>query len=297
MTGPVRRSRLLALGALVAFVVVGCERGVKESDILARVGDRVLDRESMEVAGMPERTRYDDVRRAVETWVATQLLAQEARRRGLSENPRIVEELNRLRDELLATEALRLLLPDTFHVTEQEIEEFYEQNRESFRRDEEEVRLVVAFVSQATLANDIYRRASAGEDMAALARNYSEGPWKERGGDTGVIPLRTLPDKLRSRVARARTGQLLRPLKLEDGYAVVKVVAKYESGSIRGLEEVRSLIELELKNQKYRKAYVELVRDLSSRTEVWINEEFLRKGDQDSVVESETLRAVVPATE
>ncbi|MDZ7372969.1 MAG: peptidyl-prolyl cis-trans isomerase [candidate division KSB1 bacterium] len=246
--------------------------------MLARVGSATLDLGALRTAwadtlsGDMQRAA---LRRVVQNWIEDQLLAQEAVRRGLAEDPAIDHELERLRSQLLANVALERLLPDTFRVSEEEIRAYYEANRDAYRRTEDEVRVQQILVSQRFLAQEIYDRASQGEDFAALAKQYSQGPLAERGGDVGFVPVSYLPEKLRRAVVAARPGSLLRPLPLEDGFLVVKVLALAPAGSYRELDEVRPRIEMELKRRKHEEAYRRLIQELSSRTDVWVNEALL----------------------
>jgi len=275
-----RRVRVFGVVAASLGILLGlsCGREEDRSHFVAMVGDRGLDTEAVR-ALIPNSSgdvgKRTELRQYVENWIETELLASEARRRGLEDDPAILRELERVKDELLAQAALRLLLPDTFTVTDRELEEYYQAKQEAYRRAQDEVRLQQIVVSQKSLAQEIYRRAVGGEDFAELARRYSEGPWAKRGGDTGMVPLANLPASLRQRLRRAKTGDVLRPIRIEDGYLVAKVLGLFPAGSVRALDEVRSEIEVKLKRRKYRRAYRALIRELSTRTEVWVNENLL----------------------
>jgi parvulin-like peptidyl-prolyl isomerase len=280
----VRALGIVPLGLLVLLAVSCHKRTEPEGIVLARVGSATLDLgafASVPADSILKGKEHARLRSAVQNWVENQLLAQEAIRRGLENDPAILQELERLRSQLLANAVLERMLPDTFHVGEDEIRSYYERNREDFRRAEEEVRLQQILVPQRFLAEEIYSRASQGEDFATLAQQYSQGAWAAQGGYVGSLPMAQLPEKFRRLLVGARPGQVLRPIQVEDGFVVIKVLGIYPAGSYLELDEVRSRIEMELKRQKYQAAYRELIRTLSSRTDVWINEEVLGRGGRE----------------
>ncbi|MBQ9579239.1 MAG: peptidylprolyl isomerase [Ottowia sp.] len=79
-------------------------------------------------------------------------------------------------------------------------------------------------------AQDIARRATAGEDFAALAREYSDA--YGRGSDGGVLGLRPAsryPDLFVRSTQRARVGEVVGPVRSDAGFHVLKVIERRQS--------------------------------------------------------------------
>lgn len=76
-------------------------------------------------------------------------------------------------------------------------------------------------------ADEVARRAKAGEDFAKLATEYSDA--NNRGQDGGVLGLRPtdkLPPLFVRSTQRARTGEVVGPVKSEAGFHVFKVIER-----------------------------------------------------------------------
>ena len=66
------------------------------------------------------------------------------------------------------------------------------------------------------------RRAAAGEDFAALARELSEDPSAAHGGDLGLVRAADLAEPLRSAAAALAPGAVSALLETPDGYVILK---------------------------------------------------------------------------
>jgi parvulin-like peptidyl-prolyl isomerase len=66
------------------------------------------------------------------------------------------------------------------------------------------------------------RRAAAGEDFRALARELSEDASGSRGGDLGVVRPADLAEPLRSAAASLAPGAVTPLLATADGYVLLK---------------------------------------------------------------------------
>ena len=82
------------------------------------------------------------------------------------------------------------------------------------------------------LADDIVKEARGGADFAALARERSEGPYAERGGDLGSdIPLSRLPPQLQSAFATLPVGAVTDPIKDGPTYFIFKLNERKVAGT------------------------------------------------------------------
>jgi peptidyl-prolyl cis-trans isomerase SurA len=66
------------------------------------------------------------------------------------------------------------------------------------------------------------RRAAAGEDFAALARELSEDASAAHGGDLGFVRPAELAEPLRSAAAALAPGSVSPPLATPSGYVLLK---------------------------------------------------------------------------
>ena len=86
-------------------------------------------------------------------------------------------------------------------------------------------------------AEEVVRRARAGEDFAQLATEYSDA--NNRGRDGGVLGLRPAdqyPDLFQRSVQRTRVGEVVGPIKSGAGFNVLKVIERKQN---KDLPEVK----------------------------------------------------------
>jgi peptidyl-prolyl cis-trans isomerase SurA len=86
---------------------------------------------------------------------------------------------------------------------------------------------VKALEARATRAAD---RARKGEDFGALAREYSDAPERENGGQFGMRPADRLPELFVTSTRALNAGEIAGPLRSPAGFHVLKLVEKRQAG-------------------------------------------------------------------
>lgn len=79
------------------------------------------------------------------------------------------------------------------------------------------------------ILKDLRARAQAGEDFAALAKEYSEGPTGPRGGDLGYFTARDMVRPFSEAAFALEPGQVSNVVQTEFGYHLIKVEDKIPS--------------------------------------------------------------------
>lgn len=72
-------------------------------------------------------------------------------------------------------------------------------------------------------ANEIYNELKAGADFAEVAKEKSEDGSASKGGSLGWFGEGTMVDKFWNACERGRVGRILRPIKTQFGYHIIKV--------------------------------------------------------------------------
>ena len=117
----------------------------------------------------------------------------------------------------------------------------------------------------------IAKRARAGEDFAALARQHSADGSAQQGGDMGYLHGGMLPDGTQALLAKLKTGEISDSLRLLEGFAVFRLTDRkpaklheFEAVKVRAQE----LTQRELGNS----AWTAFVADLKTKTPVQIDQ-------------------------
>jgi parvulin-like peptidyl-prolyl isomerase len=117
--------------------------------------------------------------------------------------------------------------------------------------------------------DEAWTRVQAGEDFAELAREYSESPLAERGGDMGFIPLGRMLPEFEDVVFATEVGQVTPVFETAHGFNVVKVIERKDSRR-RSFEEVKTGLMLVLTRDKKDEALHEHVEELLRQADVRI---------------------------
>lgn len=144
----------------------------------------------------------------------------------------------RYRDQILMRKVVNLEVRSRVDVVPSEISEYYEKHREEFKQDEKyRVRHIfikasddVGFELAKVEITDIHDRLEAGQDFGTLARQHSQGPNKERGGDMGYIARGEMLKDLDAAIFSLKSGEFSGPIKTQIGYHIVKIEDVKHSG-------------------------------------------------------------------
>lgn len=147
-------------------------------------------------------------------------------------------------------------------VTESQMREFYETNKERFstpgRRHARHILIAINDGDEAAAAakaKKVYERARAGEDFAKLAKELSDDAGSAgAGGDLGWALRSDFVPAFADAVWAMKPGDLSEPVRSEFGFHIIKLEAA-ENDSTKSFEEVRAQIEPEVQRAEVEKAF------------------------------------------
>jgi len=207
-------------------------------------------------------------------------------------------------------------------VTDQDVQDFYNQNRAQFNVAEPQYRLAQIVVTphkdpqlrnrkndDATTDAEAKRKAAAlesqlttGADFAQLAMDYSEDPASSgSGGDLGYVPESSLSQSdpaLKKAVMSLKPGQTSGVVVLRDSYRILKLVAKEAPGQ-RELSDpaVQQSIRDNIHNRKeqlLRAAYLAIARNDAKITN-YLAQQVVESAGKLPVVVSPKAAGSIPA--
>ncbi len=116
-------------------------------------------------------------------------------------------------------------------------------------------------------AEDVAKRAAAGEDFTALAKQYSQDPTSVRGGDIGFIPRGVMFPKFEELAFAGQPGEVTPIFETPKGYNVMKVLEK-KPESTRTYAEVKDALMLDLGRVMEQDAMKVKIRELASAAKI-----------------------------
>jgi peptidyl-prolyl cis-trans isomerase D len=166
------------------------------------------------------------------------------------------EEKRKVRYLLFAPQAYK----SRISVGEDEIQAYYESHPEEFSSPKTvEARhiliKVAAEAEQETVENarrraeEIYQLARGGEDFAELAKQYSEGPTRDRGGYLGAFEKEQMVKPFSDAAFAMQAGEISEPVRTDFGWHVIKV-EKVNEADTTTLEEARETIRQKITDER-----------------------------------------------
>jgi parvulin-like peptidyl-prolyl isomerase len=136
--------------------------------------------------------------------------------------------------------------------TPEEVEEFYEENRETrFTRPEQRcIRHILFTEDQEEEAEEVKEELEGGGDFEELAREYSQDPGSaEQGGDLGCNPEGGFVPEFDEAAFEAEEGEIVGPVETDFGFHVLEVTEIQEEEEVP-FEEASPEIDEQLSQQQ-----------------------------------------------
>jgi len=181
-----------------------------------------------------------------------------------------------LKAELERIELINAQVKAKIIIREEEIEQYYKDHQEDFS-SEETVQLAGIFLIRRNpkdeeefrnlklKGEDILARLRNGEDFARLAKETSQGPGADEGGDLGTFKVDQLDPELGKALEGLEVGQVTDLIIKANGIQILKVI-KRQKAEVKPLEEVREKIDATLYQQEVNRRYEAWIQELRKET-------------------------------
>jgi peptidyl-prolyl cis-trans isomerase D len=141
-------------------------------------------------------------------------------------------------------------------LSDEEIREYYDENMETFKIPKTvEARHILLKVNRDAdpetvektkdRALDILKLAKEGKDFAKLARQYSEGPTRDKGGYLGKFKKEDMVKPFADMAFKLKPGEISEPVRTQFGWHLIKV-EKVNEASVTSFEDAKKDIRKKL---------------------------------------------------
>jgi peptidyl-prolyl cis-trans isomerase SurA len=130
-------------------------------------------------------------------------------------------------------------------------------------------------------------RIAAGQAFENVARDYSQGPGKDKGGDIGVVNKGDLAKELDDAIFG--TADLSKPIESRNAFYILKVSDRAPA-SYKTFNEVKDDLRNRISDEFYSRKLGDYLEDLRHRAYVKIFDPELAKSDQDLLQKAEAAR-------
>src|SRR5512138_1483557 len=182
----VRMMRLAAVTiALAALAGCGQKKGgeagkeTKGGPVLADVSGTsiTVDEFKKEVENLPPYLKpmaetADGKKEMLETMIIRELILQDAKKDGIENSPAVTEKLEDLKKRLVVEVYLKKKVDEQAKVTDEELQKFYDQNKDKFKSGDE-VKASHILLKDEKTAQDVLAKVKGGGTFEELAKKYS----------------------------------------------------------------------------------------------------------------------------
>jgi len=248
-------------------------------------------------------------REVLESMIRRELLYQTARKSGIKPDENAINkdinslkqqfsgeteyknELSRrgINEEVLRARMIRNSLvqkymdkefTDKVNVTDKEIQDYYQKNIDLFKQPFQ-MRVNQIFIQSDSKGGDSRKKELRGkaekilknlkddQDFADLAREYSDGPTKNKGGDLGYLRKGQLEKQFESKIFALKKGEITDVIETEYGFHIFKVT-DIKPETILAYENVKEKVKKFLVDEKTKQEADKYARKLREKTDVKI---------------------------
>ncbi len=244
---------------------------------------------------------------ALETLINLELLYQESQKKGIKVDEKEVNESydnmkrqfpdesafqkelkklelteEKVKDQIRRRLAIKKLIGQELmkgnKISESETKNFYKEHPDLFKTPEQvRVSHILVMVDPSKgekgkkkakeKIEKIKDRIKKGEDFSALARKYSEGPSKDKGGDIGYIQRGQVVKPFEDTAFSLKKGQVSDIVETRFGFHIIKVTDR-KPPSIIPFEDVKERIENYLMKKKLEKRLANYINDLKKKAKI-----------------------------
>lgn len=261
-----------APGQQALFMPQGGAAGMSDHDILEVLIMNKLIGKEVEAQGI--KAKDEDVDGYIQRIQSQSNLSDEQFKAALAAQGMTFDEYR----QQVANEIERALLVNReigsrVNVTPEDVERYYKDNIKDYTQAEQ-VRVRHIFLplpARGSLeddklieaqAEDIRKRALAGEDFGTLADEYSQGPGAGQGGDLGYFKKGQMAKEIEDVAFALKPGEVSQPFRAGAGVHLIKVEEHIRPGQ----QELTKETAEEIKRQLYNEA-------LKQRYERWFQED------------------------
>lgn len=271
--------KIFILFIILILICSSCTKDKKSKEgYVAKIDGITLSREYFydQINTLPEGAKQffqgrEGAERFVDELVKKELLYLEAKKRGLDKDREFQKKLEEFKKITLINDLLDKEIEASPKVTEEEIKEYYEKNKEDFMINKQ-IRASQILVKTEDDLNKVMEKLNRGEDFAKIASEFSADKTSAKsGGDIGFIKKGELSQEMERKIFSMKKGQVSSPIKVSEGYRIVKVTDV--KGNIIEFDRVQGLIHQKLIADKQKESFDKLIEKIKKNYKIEINKE------------------------
>ena len=279
---------------IIAFSLLGYTTSAQaEATIIAKVGDSEVKADDIKplIEKLPVRDQLllskdpTALNNLVRELIVQQLVFKEALSKKWEQQPQIVAQLERIRQQAITQSYLQSLsTPPADFPSQSELETAYDTlKKNNALQVPKQYRLAQIYIAcpkgadkateeKAQTRVDAAVKAWKNGDFASAAKSLSEDPTSaQRGGELGSLGETQIQPEIRSGIASLSKNGTTEPIRMNDGWHIIRVLEIKEPYTAT-LDEVKAPLTSELRNQRAQVIAKAYLAKLLQQNPVTLNE-------------------------
>lgn len=208
--------------------------------------------------------------------IGKELIYGDAKKSGILKSEDYKEEYKKLEERMkkeLAIQVWQKKLLDDLKISQKELKEYYNNNKEEFT-EKEAVHARHILLKSEDEANSVIAelKSLSGEKLKSkfieLAKEKSTGPSGPKGGDLGYFGKGQMVPEFNDAVFKMKKGTVtLSPVQTQFGFHVIYLEDKKDA-SVRKFDDVKVLVEERLKMEKFKTVMKNKMQELEKKATI-----------------------------
>jgi parvulin-like peptidyl-prolyl isomerase len=246
---------------------------------LQRLIDNILIEQEAKKSGAGIIVKDEEVMEVLQDILAKQKLSMQEFSKNLAKEGKSLDSVKKeIRGQMMRARLLRREVKSKILVSDEEIGEYYNKNRQEYEGKEtvriKQILLVLPPNADKTIiakvkneAMQLRKRIKNGESFDLLALNYSQGPAAAQGGDVGFIGRGTIIPEVEAAAFSLPVGQVSEVIESSVGFHIIQVVDKKGAG-LKPIAAVREEIKTKIEDEKLDKNFDEWIASVRAKSHI-----------------------------
>ncbi len=221
--------------------------------------------------GRPRReNRLGGLRRHLKEIAVRQLMPIEARARGYFDRPEVLDEVRERKQQAMITTLHKQLISADVNPTEEDIEAYWEQNKEKYWEPETREGMILVSRDSAAVAQAYERARSGKHSWDKLVKDFADAELMPKGGDAHFGPVGEKNEQLFTPLlwAQEKEGEVCEPQRLENGAWGIGRLETIHPSVQPDLPEVSVKVKTAVEKQISEKLFQEKMKEWRNEIEI-----------------------------
>lgn len=249
--------------------ITACSK--QKNEYIARVGKTYLTKEDLAKmlpdGGVTKNIDKNHLNSLVSSWVNKEILYQKARQYHFDRDESVRSKVADFYRDLTVDSYVRYFLQSNVSIDENEIRDYYLKNKGGFIRDRDEAKITHVLVHD---FNDAMAIKSA---LVSHNKDILDAFYLKYIFETSVVKRGESLGEIDQNIFETTPRSIIGPISSPYGFHIVEVLARYNSGTTKTIDEVRDEINQILTRKKIQDKYEVLVDSLVRNSNYEIKDE------------------------